>query len=182
MALTNKQVQHAKPGRHIDGKGLYLLVKPTGSKSWVLRVQHQGERRDFGIGSFSPVSVAPDLPLHRRSSLTLEEARTKAREGRELAKAGINPNQHWRAKDATVIPIFEDAAREVHAHNSKGWRKGKHGAQWLSTLKTYAFPHIGNLPVDQIDAPDLQKLLMPIWLSKPETARRARPAFGATTF
>ncbi len=49
MPLTMKEVKHAKPGRHSDGKGLYMLVKPSRSTSWVLRVQFQGDRKDFGL-------------------------------------------------------------------------------------------------------------------------------------
>src|SRR5688572_27663052 len=76
--LTTAKVETADPGRHADGKGLYLLVKLSGAKSWVLRVQAAGRRRDFGLGSADLVS--------------LEEARTKAREYRKLAKAGLDPS------------------------------------------------------------------------------------------
>lgn len=178
MPLTVKQVHNAKPGRHSDGKGLYLLAKPTGGKSWVLRVMHKGIRRDFGLGSVAAESIATDLPLHRRSSLTLAEAREKARIGRELAKAGINPSLEWRQVEPASAPTFEEAATEYHGAVSKSWRDGKHGDQWMNTLTTYAFPHIGKLTVDEIDAPAIQKVLMPIWLTKGETARRVKQRIG----
>ncbi|MBT0671377.1 DUF4102 domain-containing protein, partial [Novosphingobium profundi] len=47
-----------RPGRLGDGDGLYLVVQPTGSKSWVCRVQKHGMRRDFGLGSAAKVSLA----------------------------------------------------------------------------------------------------------------------------
>jgi hypothetical protein len=47
-----------KPGRYSDGDGLYLLVGPTGSRSWVCRVQRRGKRRDFGLGSETLISLA----------------------------------------------------------------------------------------------------------------------------
>lgn len=174
MPLTVKQVQHAKAGRHSDGRGLYLLVKPSGSKSWVLRVQFRGERRDWGLGSVSLETVDVDLPLHRRSSLTLAEAREKARIGRELAKAGINPSSHWKIELAPAIPTFKEVAERYHKEVSGGWRNGKHANQWLKTLENYAFPELGSSHVDTIDAASLQKVLLPIWLSKPETARRVK--------
>jgi integrase len=177
MGLTTKQAQYAKPGRHSDGRGLYLLVKPSGAKSWVLRVQHEGMRRDYGLGSFALEPVETDLPIYRRKSLTLTEAREKARIGRELAKAGVNPGSHWRVEQV-ITPTFELVAREYHRQVSKGWRNGKHGAQWMTTLETYAFGSIGSMTVDQIGAADVQKLLLPIWLSKPETARRVRQRVG----
>lgn len=182
MPLTSKQVQSAKAGRHSDGRGLYLLVKPAkqegraGSKSWVLRVQHKGARRDFGLGSVAPTKSGNSeelVPLERRAALTLEEAREKARRGRELAKAGLDPSLHWRsAVEVDEIPTFEAAAREYHAHVAKGWRNGKHKDQWLSTLQTYAFPSLGAKMVSDIDAAAIQSVLLPIWLTKPETARR----------
>lgn len=176
MALTTKSVQHAKPGRHSDGKGLYLLVKPSGAKSWVLRVQYKGRRRDFGLGSVSMerTEIDPDLVhVTQRKSLTLTEAREKARIGRELAKAGIDPSLEWR-KEELVIPTFEAAARQYHGHVEKAWRNDKHGAQWLTTLETYAFPTLGPKLVNEIDASDIQAVLLPIWLTKAETARRVR--------
>jgi integrase len=183
MPLTSRKVENAGPGRLSDGKGLYLLVKPKpsdpvkgGSKSWVLRVQHRGHRRDFGLGSYALKRASDDydlLPLLQRSSLTLEEAREKARIGRELAKAGIDPAIEWRRKELTV-PTFEAAAREYHGIVEKAWRTGKHGGQWLATLEAYAFPSIGSKLVNEVEASDIQAVLMPIWLLKAETARRVR--------
>ena len=176
--LSVKKIEHAGPGRHADGGGLYLLVKPSGSKSWVLRVQHNGRRHDFGLGSAITGVVDVDLPLQKRKSLTLAQAREKARIARELAKAGINPTAYWQAREETV-PSFEQVATEYHGQVAKGWRNGKHGDQWLATLKTYAFPVIGAKLVDEVDARDIQRLLAPIWLSKGETARRVRQRIGA---
>lgn len=176
--LTVRKIAYARPGRHSDGNGLYLLVKPSGSKSWVLRVQHNGRRQDFGLGTAVIEPIGAEIPIYKRRSLTLAQAREKARIGRELAKAGINPSLHWRAEDRT-IPSFEEVAKEYHGRISKGWRNGKHGDQWLATLRAYAFPVIGALPVDRIDARTIQRALTPIWLSKGETARRVRQRIGA---
>ncbi len=46
------------PGRYGDGDGLFLLIGPSGSKSWVVRVQKDGRRRDFGLGSEKKLSLA----------------------------------------------------------------------------------------------------------------------------
>ncbi len=181
MPLTAKQVQNAKPGRHSDGRGLYLLVKPGGSRSWVLRVQYEGVRRDFGLGAYSERSIGVDietLPIKWRKLLTLEEAREKARLGRGLAKAGINPSAEWRKPEEETPRTFQAVAEEYHRQAKRGWRNGKHGDQWLNTLETYAFPVIGGLSVDEIDAAAIQRVLLPIWLSKGETARRVKQRIG----
>ena len=55
--LNSTRVKFAKQGRHADGLGLYLLVSGTGAKSWVLRVQVQGRRRDIGLGSIAELTL-----------------------------------------------------------------------------------------------------------------------------
>ena len=71
-------------------------------------------------------------------------------------------------------PSFQEAARTVHAEHAKTWKNAKHAAQWLSTLEQYAFPRIGSRRVDQVETPDVLRVLGPIWLTKPETARRVK--------
>lgn len=162
--LTALHVRNAKPGRHSDGKGLQLLVGPTGAKSWVLRVQKDGRRRDFGLG---PVDL-----------VSLQEARDKAIEGRKMVRLGFDPSLEWK-RVQNIIPTFEVAARKYHENIKSGWKNGKHGAQWISTLETHAFPVVGSKRVDLIDAPAIQSVLLPIWLTVPETARRVRQRVGA---
>jgi integrase len=179
--LSVRKIQYAKPGKHCDGHGLYLLVKPSGAKSWLLRVQYQGHRRDFGLGTAITGIIDVDIPLQKRRSLTLAQAREKARIARELAKSGMDPTVLWREQREREdsIPSFKKVAVEYHGHVSKGWRNGKHSDQWLTTLKIYAFPAIGELPVDVIDARSIQRVLAPIWLEKGETARRVRQRVAA---
>jgi hypothetical protein len=165
--LTALKVKAAKTaGSYQDGGGLMLIVKPTGSQSWQLRIQVNGKRRDFGLGSASGVSLA--------------DARQKAEELRRQYRLGLDPVAIKRAAKAEAegIPTFEAAARQVHAEHKPGWRNAKHAAQWLSTLEEYAFPYIGQKPVGEIDGPEIRDLLAEIWLSKPETARRVRQRIG----
>lgn len=162
--LNPLQVRNLKePGRYSDGDGLILDVRPGGSKSWIARLQCSGRRRDYGLGSFKDVS--------------LTEARDKAREYRKLLRSGIDPLDAKR-KRLEAIPTFRDAANAVHEEHKPGWRNDKHGAQWMATLKAYAFPHLGDLPVDQLDTGRVRDALAVIWLTKPETARRVRQRIG----
>jgi hypothetical protein len=93
--LTAKFVKTAPPGRHGDGRNLYLLVKKSGSKSWVLRYQYNGGRRDIGLGTAvfnEGVEFAElNIPLFHKNKLTLPEAREKASQLLALAAAGKNP-------------------------------------------------------------------------------------------
>jgi integrase len=77
------------------------------------------------------------------------------------------------------VPTFEEAARQVHAEHSGAWSNQKHAAQWLSTLERYVFPALGQRRIDQVEPADLLRVLTPIWLNKPETARRVRQRIRA---
>ncbi|MFT5180939.1 MAG: integrase [Alphaproteobacteria bacterium] len=161
--LTALKVKNAKTGKHGDGDGLFLAVSNTGSRKWVLRIQVSGNRRDIGLGSASVVSLL--------------EAREAAQEMRKAFKRGEDPVAKRRhAREA--IPTFRDAAKMVHAEHAPGWKNAKHAAQWLSTLETYAFPKLGDLPVSEIDGPMVRDVLAEIWLTIPETARRVRQRIG----
>lgn len=152
----------ASPGRYMDGDGLMLEVKPSGSKSWVVRLQSGGKRRDYGLGSFKDIG--------------LSEARDLAREYRKKLRQGVDPISERQR--ISIVPAFAEAATTVHEEHKRGWSNGKHGDQWLSTLKNYAFPKIGQLPVDQVTTGQVRDLLGEIWLTKPETARRIRQRIG----
>src|SRR4051794_7767952 len=75
-----------------------------------------------------------------------------------------------------TLPQAPEAA---HKEQKAGWRNAKHRAQWLSSLEAYAYPFIGDLPVTDVDGPAIRDLLIEIWLTKPETARRVRQRIGA---
>ncbi len=57
MVLTVLNLKNAKPGRHVDGRGLCLVVKPSGARTWLLRMQLNGQRRDYGLVSAYNVSL-----------------------------------------------------------------------------------------------------------------------------
>ncbi len=163
-ALSAVQVRAIKVrGRYADGNGLYLVVDPSGAKRWMLRTVVRGKRCDIGLGGLRLVSLA--------------EAREKAVAYRKLAREGGDPLVE-RRKAQLAMPTFEQAARTVHAEHSKTWKNPKHAKQWINTLVAYVFPELGGRRVDQIDTPDVLKVLSPIWLTKPETARRVRQRIG----
>lgn len=154
------------PGRYGDGDGLYLDVAPGGARSWVVRVQYNGKRRDIGLGSLKLIGLA--------------DARTAAVDMRRKVRAGIDPIQERReARLKVVAPLFRDAAKSCHTEYLPTWKNDKHAWQWLASLETHAFAKLGDVPVDRIDAPAVRDVLSPIWLTTPETARRVRQRIGA---
>lgn len=163
-ALTAVKVRSlTKPGRYGDGNGLYLIVDPSNAKRWMLRTVVRGRRRDIGLGGVQLVSLA--------------EARETAVSYRKIARSGGDPLEE-RRRAAREIPTFEEAARQVHATHQGSWKNAKHAQQWINTLTRYTFPTIGMQRVDQIGAPEILNVLSPIWLTKPETARRVRQRIG----
>ena len=83
MSLTDTAVKNAKPKDRTwklsDGGGLYLLIKPTGYKSWKYDFRLDNTRGTYTIGNY------PDIGL--------KKARQEHREARELVAMGTNPKQ-----------------------------------------------------------------------------------------
>ncbi|MBY6129434.1 MULTISPECIES: tyrosine-type recombinase/integrase [Erythrobacteraceae] len=162
--LTALQIRNLKePGRYGDGDGLALVLTAQNKGYWVLRSTIKGRRRDIGLGSLSLVN--------------LKEARENAFEMRRDIQRGIDPIAE-RKRQEVVVPTFANAARTVHEEQKAGWKNGKHQTQWITTLEKYAFPKLGDRLVDDIEGPVIRECLLPIWLDKPETARRVKQRIG----
>lgn len=182
-SLSAQTVRYASPGRHQDGDGLYLEVRPTGARFWLLRVQVDGRRRDIGLGSAEVgprkpehAAVLDTIPILQRRLLTLAEAREKSALLRQLAKSGRDPIAE-RDKDRRSAPTFREAAEKCHAALKAGWSE-KTAAAFLRSLKEHAYPKLGGKRVDAIDSPEITEALEPIWLAKPEQARKVRQRIG----
>lgn len=116
-----------EPGRYSDVEGLFLQISPSGGKSWLMRVQINGRRRDIGLGELRRVS--------------LRDARLEAAAIKKLAKSGVDPFEE-RRKVEIGIPTFEQAAKRAHAEMIRGLprqpRKTRHFAA-LSHAQVPAF-------------------------------------------
>ena len=177
--LNTLKVRNAKPGRHGDGEGLYLLVKPSGARSWLLRIQQRGKRRDIGLGSVDLRNRSPDerrasddIPLLARRLLTLQEAREKAAELRKFARAGRDPLTE-RDRDRRKVPTFQEAAKACHEDLKAGWSQ-RQADTFLSSLQRHAFPSLGKLPVDRVEASDIRDMLAPIWGRYSDMSRKVK--------
>ena len=176
--LTELAVKSAKPGRHIDGDGLMLVVtaprertaesgevrKTGGGKKWILRYQSDGKRRDMGLGAYPEVG--------------LKEARAKTAEHRKRLAEGRDPIAARKAAEqaAKPVPTFEEVAALVIADAKAKSVNAKVRYQWERHLgETYS----GDLlkrPVSEITTVEVADVLRPVWRSKPEVARKLYPA------
>lgn len=146
--------------------GLAINVSGTGGRSWVLRFQVKGRRRDLGLGGY------PDV--------TLAQAKEAARAARAKIKLGIDPIDEARAARVTLIEnnmaamsFAQAASQYIDTHNSS-WRSIKHGQQWRNTIDSYANPIIGRVLVRDVSLSHILAVLEPIWHTKTETATRLR--------
>jgi integrase len=165
--LTTIRVQQAKRrGLYGDGGGLFLQVSQGGAKSWVFRFKEVGRLRVMGLG-----------PVH---TVSLAEARDKARECRRLRLVGKDPIEERKLVraaaqlDAAKAICFKECAEAYIAAHKAGWRDEKHAAQWPASLGTYVYPHFGSLSVQSVDVGLVMRALESIWTAKPETASRVR--------
>jgi integrase len=165
--LTAIQVARLKqPGRYGDGHGLWLQVSETGAKAWLFRFMRDGQARQMGLGGLHTVS--------------LQEARSRARQARQVLLEGLDPidvkherRTATRLEKARALTFKQCADDYLNAH-AGAWKNAKHKAQWSATLDAYAHPLIGSLPVASIDTALILKILRPVWQDKPETASRLR--------
>ena len=156
------------PGMHAVGgvAGLYLCVSPSGSRSWIARVNVDGKRREMGLGSFPDVS--------------LSIAREKARAARSDTTMGIDPvAQRKEARSArqalkATQKTFADCAKAYIEAHSDSWRNAKHRAQWPATFETYVYPTMGTVLVGEVTQAHVMAVLLPIWKTKTQTATRLR--------
>ena len=162
-ALSASFVRSAGVGRHADGNGLYLLVQPTGTRSWIQRLFVRGRKRELGLGSVALVSLA--------------EAREKALANRKLAREGGDPLAEKRRTEG--VPSFAEAAERVLKQKQSGWRSSAHCLEWISSLRRYAFLRIGKMPVSEVNSADVLKILTPIWYVKAVTARNVHQRIRA---
>jgi integrase len=178
--LSSRRVATAKPKRGrsslviADGGNLYLqaTLGEAGNvrRSWVFRYGLDGERHEMGLG-----------PVH---TLSLAEAREKARELRKQLLDGVDPlaaresaRQARLAEQARTV-TFEQCAEMFLRLHEVGWGAA-HRHQWNASLRTYVYPRIGGLPVRGIDQAVIMQLIEPLWSAKPVTASRVRSRIEA---
>ena len=167
MQMTDISLKRLnKVGRHTDDqtKGLHLWVKHSKKMYWTFRYTINGNREALSFGAY------PEIGLRL--------ARQRATEARHKINQGICPVSEKKAVLAPITesksPIFSDFALSYIETMRPKWRSEKHADQWVSTIKTYAFPVLGDMRLEEIDTADIQAVLMPIWLQIPETAARVR--------
>src|SRR6185437_2310153 len=115
--LNPKQIDTLPAGTHGDGNNLYLVVKPSGSRSYMLRYSWHGRMQKMGLGATDKVKLA--------------EARDVAINANRLLAKGINPrdqrDEQRRADRGGVL--FYDFAEDLRLKREKGFKNKAHKAK-----------------------------------------------------
>jgi integrase len=138
-----------------------------------VRYRAGGKAREAGLG-----------PAIGANAVTLANARALARGIADKVKVGVDPLVERAAAMAAIAAerqlaavrskTFKEVSGLYIAAHEKAWRNAKHRAQWASTLREYAYPHFGDVPVSDVGTAHVLAALEPIWTTKTETATRVR--------
>ncbi|PBB85718.1 site-specific integrase [Mesorhizobium sp. WSM3876] len=159
------------PGRYSDGNGLYLRITPD-SKRWTFMYMWAGKRVEIGLGAYRDTSLI--------------KAREKAQDCRDLIASGTDPRNKPKLEEEQAKTLtFGEMADKFIGGKEGGWKNEKHRDQWRMTLSRRR-DKAGNLTKDgycrtmadilvaDVSTEHVLTVLKPIWLTKPETARRVR--------
>ena len=140
MALTDTAIRKIKPTdksfKITDSSGLYLLIKPNGSKLWYMKYRIDGKEKKLAFGPY------PDVSLFKARQLR-DAARSRVREGADPA-ADKKIAQQKKKNGHT----FRQIAMNWHADHRR-W--SAHYATTIQRrLEMYVFPDIGDSLIDQI--------------------------------
>ena len=160
--LNAKQILVLPIGKHPDGNGLYLSIYKPGRGKWSLRYTLNKKAREMGLGSFPEV--------------TLLDARQHALSNKQLLIKKIDPidekkrvevlRQQQNKKFSDIADIY------ISTKKKDEWTNPKSEQQWRNTITTYASPVLDRKPFVDINNDDIVEVLLPIWTTKTETARR----------
>lgn len=173
MPLSDLGIRKAKaePDRTIklsDGGGLQLWISATGSKLWYLAYRFEGKQKKLAIGPYPAV--------------TLAQAREQRDQAKALLRDDIDPAAHKKAarqaRHAVTENTFGRLARELLDKKAKEGKAAKTVSknEWLLSL---AAPELGELPIEQINAPAILATLRKVETrGRIETAHRLRSVIG----
>lgn len=167
-----------KPGLHAVGGviGLHLQVTETGARSWILRYS-TGEVRHTTSGK--TYKARKDAGLGGYPDTTLQQARERARELKNQLWQGVDPLEAKKvargallAAQAKGMTFDECVDRYLQDKSAEFGAKSKQA--WSGTLRDYATPVLGRLPVAEIELSHIVKCLEPEWTTKTPTLKKVR--------
>ena len=148
MKLTDKKIKALSPKnkqyKESDGRGMYLLVHPNGSKYWKLKYRINGKEKTLSFGLYPEIS--------------LSEAREATNEAKKKIKEGIDPSQEKQLQKLLAESNSKDDLKSIaiewHDNKKAQWTE-RHGTDVLRRIEADIFPILGKRPIKEITAPEL---------------------------
>ncbi|PXL17010.1 tyrosine-type recombinase/integrase [Klebsiella variicola] len=140
MSLSDAKIRTLKPTdkpfKVSDSHGLYLLVKPGGSRHWYLKYRINGKESRIALGAYPAVS--------------LSDARQQREGIRKMLALNINPAQQRAAERGACTPekVFKTVALAWHKNNKK-WSQNT-ADRLLASMNNHIFPVIGHLSITEL--------------------------------
>lgn len=152
MPLTDLKLRRTKPEpkpyKLTDSNGLYIEIRPSGSKLWRYRYRIAGKENVFALGEYPEVS--------------LSDARTARDEARGLVKQGIHPAHARQAEKLENIAAgantFQVIAEEYAEQKSRTWSE-RYANQFERAMKANVYPYIGKLPIKQVTSQHILEIM-----------------------
>jgi integrase len=139
-------------------KGLYLVVQPSGARSWAVRYRYAGQPRKLTLGA--AIALAPGEPDPGNGALTLASARKAATDALHRLAMGFDPAFEKLAKEkekaTTIVESFQAVATDCFKREAKKLRSAP---RQLANLARLVFPVLGPRPVASIRRSDIVRLL-----------------------
>ena len=157
--LTDRQCQRLGPGRHSDGGCLLLYVRPSGSRSWLVRTFVHRVRRDIGLGPYPLISLAA--------------ARDLADSIRLIARQGGDPRK-VASTSVSSAPTVLEVVDFVIQDQSKNWTATDAAGRYRALLEAHILPVLGGKRVDEVTVDDCLTIISPHWLGRGSLGFRLR--------
>jgi integrase len=199
--LTHKDVEHAKPTkkpyRLWAGGGLYVEVRPNGSKLWRVKYRFEGKEKLVALGEFPALTLkeaadaagaqkkilrgGTDPSLAKSADKAAEAAEKERRraEAVQARRAAIEARAKLREAKRIDAATFSAMAEEWHTLHAKSWTPLHSEGVWQS-IEDHVIPHIGSKPVAEVTPADILQILARLLDgAKLETADRVKQRLGA---
>lgn len=191
-SLTELEVKNLRPRMIPDGTlkmnkvlvggcpNLYVYVKPSGTKSWVLRPKLFDTRPEMGLGKYATNAATRTKSASGKSEigLTLKEARAKGTKWNELVAGGIDPRAEKKRRRAELAAAragemtFAELAESYVGKKAAEWKTIKQVRTLRQFLTDHINPYVGDILVKDLEPEHFISMLKPIYTKIPPTAKK----------
>lgn len=171
MALTSAEISAValpKKGKLVrlrDDDGLYLEVRPTGTKTWYVMSARGGKQRTKALGEYPGITIAAARKMRAEFHMAMR-------------LGDVLPSKRAASAEPETVQTFKAVALRWHTAQLTMW-KPNHASDVLASLTDDVFPKLGGVPIDQIKPSDVLEVVRAIEPRSVDIARRTRQRIRA---